>query len=511
MKSETLQDCGADLAQFIRRHPWLTTSVALVALGWLVYFGLEWHSEMSWQRYAAAARAQGVKMQLADFIRPEIPDEQNFAALPMFQKANLGNGEDTPFKLPYRSSPRAGQGGNTYSPPNFTNPPTFGDPMKGQKIDWLEWQKYFKDVGYLSETSDNPTADVLRALERYAPLFQQWSEWHRRPQCRFTLDYSQGVMLAEPHLSIFQNAARIFSLRMRAHLAGGDSAAAYADFRDGLQAYHALREEPMLIDGLVRIALLYVLLGGVGDGLQDHAWSDAECEKIERDLAAIRVWEDWRLALSTERGAFNTTMDSWANLPLRKRDEQIASYAISSKVRWIFNLFPRVMIRDSQLRQNRFIDELLAGFDAANQTFDLDHPTPSAPQNITGTLDGYRYFLCQLVCASFGQIESRYAQVQTKLDQARVACALERSRFAHGAYPETLAALVPDYLPAVPPDIYAHAPYRYQRVNASSFRLYSVGANRQDDGGQIVPGVSARHQLDDVWPYAPAAPAPTAP
>ena len=38
--------------------------------------------------------------------------------------------------------------------------------------------------------------------------------------------------------------------------------------------------------------------------------------------------------------------------------------------------------------------------------------------------------------------------------------------------------------------------------------IWSVGPNRTDDGGQLMPGVSERKQLDAVWPYAPAPVAP---
>jgi hypothetical protein len=495
MKSGTLKNSGADLALFLRRHPWLTGTAVFVALCGLCYLGLEWHSEMSWQRYAAAARARGVKMQLVEFARPEIPDEQNFAALPMMRKVVPGNGEGTPFKLPS----------------GLKSPPAFGDPIHGQWIDWREWQKYFHSVGYLTETSDKPAGDVLRALEHYAPLFQEWSEWRTRPQCRFALDYSKGLLLEMSHLSIFQNAARLFSLRMRAHLALGDSAAAYSDFQEGQQAYRALQEEPMLISGLVRIANLHLLLAAVGDGLRDRAWSDAECEKIERDLAAIHIWQDWRQALSAERGAFNTTMDWCAHLSLRERNKEFANYATNQALRWTVGLLPRRIIRDNQLRQNHFIDEVLEGFDATNQTFDLDHPTPSSPQNITGTFEEYHYFLCRVSSPVFSQIELRYAQIQTKLDLARIACALERFRRAHGVYPETLAELAPNYLPVVPIDFYSRAPLHYQRVGDASFRMYSVGENRKDDGGQVAPGVPERKQLDAIWPYAPSPAAPTAP
>ncbi|HSI12824.1 MAG TPA: hypothetical protein VK961_12315 [Chthoniobacter sp.] len=78
----------------------------------------------------------------------------------------------------------------------------------------------------------------------------------------------------------------------------------------------------------------------------------------------------------------------------------------------------------------------------------------------------------------------------------------------HGAYPETLAELAPEFIEQLPVDIDAGAAFHYQRVGEASFRLYGVGANGQDDGGQFTIGVAERNQLDAVWPYSPAPSAP---
>ena len=93
---------------------------------------------------------------------------------------------------------------------------------------------------------------VWQMGEHYAPQFQEWSEWKARPRCRFDLDLKAGSAMDLSHLNLFKNAAKLFSLRMRAHLALGDSSSAYADFLDGFHAYRALVEEPTLISGLER-------------------------------------------------------------------------------------------------------------------------------------------------------------------------------------------------------------------------------------------------------------------
>ena len=63
--------------------------------------------------------------------------------------------------------------------------------------------------------------------------------------------------------------------------------------------------------------------------------------------------------------------------------------------------------------------------------------------------------------------------------------AVRRYVIENGSPPESLAALVPEYLPTVPVDPYGDAPLRYRRTEGG-YLLYSIGANGVDDGGQHV-------------------------
>lgn len=56
-----------------------------------------------------------------------------------------------------------------------------------------------------------------------------------------------------------------------------------------------------------------------------------------------------------------------------------------------------------------------------------------------------------------------------------------------GELPKRLEQLVPNYVPALPLDPFTERPFIY-RPNGSTFLLYSVGRDLQDDGGTPVPG-----------------------
>jgi hypothetical protein len=77
----------------------------------------------------------------------------------------------------------------------------------------------------------------------------------------------------------------------------------------------------------------------------------------------------------------------------------------------------------------------------------------------------------------------KFANAQTTLDLAVVACALERHRLANGSYPEQLDPLVPRYMAKITTDVISGDLLHYRRTSPAQFVLYSVGWNEKDDGG----------------------------
>ena len=89
--------------------------------------------------------------------------------------------------------------------------------------------------------------------------------------------------------------------------------------------------------------------------------------------------------------------------------------------------------------------------------------------------------------------------VATKLARRRVALAtlaVERYRRAHsGLAPASLEELVPAFLKSVPQDPFSGQPLRYSIVS-NSYRVYSLGENRKDDGGDWT-----EIEMDRTAPY----------
>ena len=473
---------------WFRSHPLTTICLVLIGCAVGTHLLANWRAEVRWQRYCAAARARGVKLTLAEFAPPEIPDAENFAKIPMLRAA-FTQGAPAPFKMP-----RLGDSG----------PPTYKY-SKGERIDFQAWANFFRDAGFISQTSNVPPRDVLLALEHYAPQFQEWSEWRSRPHCQFPVHLDASGWPRMPNYDIFSSAYQIFTLRMRAHLAVGDSAAALSDFQDGLQAYRAFENTSSLVGSALRMGLLAVLCSQLGESLAQPGWADAELRQTQEVLATVNEWKDYRQGLSAERTMDNSLYDKLAQSPAERRrlSPMMLFPAAASWKNTAFGLIPSRVFRDNQLRQNQCLDEQLAKVSADELHFDPDRAAPSDPENLKGYLDDYYFYFCKLFAAATSAIANQSVSIQTRLDQTQLAVALERFRLAHGAFPEQLAELVPDFIAKVPVDTYSRQPMTYHRKEGGTFLLYGVGKNRVDDGGVSDAKGSDGERLDFIWLYAP--------
>jgi hypothetical protein len=113
--------------------------------------------------------------------------------------------------------------------------------------------------------------------------------------------------------------------------------------------------------------------------------------------------------------------------------------------------------------------------------------------------------LARLLIPAIGKSAVKTAHAQTILDEAVVACALERFRLLNGRYPENLQSLVPRFIEKVLPDVIDGEPLRYRRTDGGQFVLYSIGWNGRDDGGVADDRAKTSTERDErgdwAWDY----------
>jgi hypothetical protein len=112
-----------------------------------------------------------------------------------------------------------------------------------------------------------------------------------------------------------------------------------------------------------------------------------------------------------------------------------------------------------------------------------------------------------LLMPALGSALSAEQRGVAQRDMAEMALALAAYRAAEGKYPPNLQLLVPRQLPKLPQDPWGTSAYRYQSTD-DGFLLYSLGPNRQDDGGRTRWDEDAA-DADDIVLRMPKKPKPS--
>ena len=117
---------------------------------------------------------------------------------------------------------------------------------------------------------------------------------------------------------------------------------------------------------------------------------------------------------------------------------------------------------------------------------------------------------------NYPKIETAICRTHAVLRCQPAALAAERYRRSHGAWPESLDQLTPDFLAAVPIDPFTDEPLLYHKL-PDGVVIYSAGKDGQDNGGNVDwgkindPGTDIGIRLWDVanrrQPPKPAEPA----
>jgi len=272
-----------------------------------------------------------------------------------------------------------------------------------------------------------------------------------------------------------------------------------------------VKDEPFLISYLVRLADVQLALQPVWEGLAEHAWSDAQLQELQARLSQYDFIADMERPLDGERAAGVMTADLLArgkyNLNILTGDPGHPGSALA-------NLFGRIAPRgwyyQEQLNYCRLFQLQLAGaFDANKRRV---FPTQLAAnakaldrafagRNPVSTICTRHQLLSVIMLPALGRVPVKAAAAQTTVDEAAIACALERCRLANGQFSETLGVLVPLFISQLPNDVISGEPYKFHLRPDGQFVLYSVGWNEKDDGG--VPGKNLfdEKQGDWVWQY----------
>ena len=494
------------------------TVAALVA----ILVGVEdWRGARAWRECRAALEARGEVLDLNKFIPPPIRDDQNFAATPLLREIFTADAANHAAMKAGRTNEivtRISRIKPTYA--DYEHRPTsLGDVFQNHLADIESWARHYRgNTNYpQAVTTATPAEVVLAALGQFDPeLDELRAAAKSRPLSRFDVNYNTNipVMTLVPHITAILTVSKVLMLHATANLEVGKSDHALADLKLMLRLADSMGSDSMTISHLVGVAAQSLAAEIVQEGLVRHAWSDAQLAEIEQAFAPLNILAGCKQALRGER-AYGVRMIDDLNRGSRKDWALgLCFFGIPQPVAW---LAPRGWADYNKANLCQWEDAYIVA--ALDENTRRVYPrTPDQAKEgrerwetmsvVEKIVHARRMIYAQMFYPGASGMVRRSAQVQTAIDEARIACALERHRLAHGAYPDSLEALAPTLIDKMPHDNINGEPLKYRREGDAGYVLYSVGWNEVDDGGKVVldsynpPRVDER-KGDWVWRFPP--------
>jgi len=464
-------------------------AVTLVALAAAV---LSFQGRREWARVKAELTARGEPLSLAAMWPPPIPDAQNFFADPLWMElADIVDVEtDVEGQKVVLKQVRLPKGKRQIDALNRALTPderralasAFPEfPVSaGSTVAGLVRQA-FKTSKSADRSARRRAAEFILAVTACSePVLARLRELAQRPGARFPLvgpEFAAGLERTSYLLMYYQ----LLQACVWGESNLGDNVAAHRDVMTMLRLPDALAREPLLISYLVHVSLASLALEAVDGGLRAHAWNDAELGEIERRLSGFDFPSTAAMALRGERGFGNQFLEELHETPEGERSasQKVWSSNFAAPWLWIFGA-------GDEAFRNTMFQNWIDVLDAASReglnarTFSVfDRDVKFLKENPWNRI---RYAISSMGIPNLTNIAVQSARLQDQTQQIRTVCALERYRLKNGRYPDELASLVPDFLPAVPKDIVTLQPLRYRR-EGGGFLLWTPGWNETNQGG----------------------------
>lgn len=463
MKSDQLR---FSLWRAVRRSVFVIA--ALITLVTLFYVFENWRGRRAWEKYKAELTSRGERLSLSDYVVKPVLAEQNFAETPVLRA------------IAYKS-----------------------------RMDSNVWAKFTSVRGVGNYSPRGPDVvrkenaeEILNAFQPIEPQIAELRAAAKRPYAQFTNNHANAFLADVPNFVAMRTVAQFMVLHSYAELASGHSDRAFADIEVVHRLADSLNVSSTLVTAMIREAILGLTLQPFEQGLSTGAWTDQELAAFQKYFESVDLLTAFDAAL--RGGERNGVTKLVEDLPRRELTETMAGkdsknlreYAFRLAVRWC----PRGWLFQNAINYSRMMQMTFESYDVRAQRVFPDK-CDAALISITHQLEGASPFkyLASVAVPNIARATQVTAQNQTLLREAALACALERYRRARGEYPETLAALVPQFMAKLPRDVMTSESLNYQRTEKDKFRLYSVGWNLKDDGGARDTN---RLAGDWVWPPA---------
>jgi hypothetical protein len=351
-------------------------------------------------------------------------------------------------------------------------------------------------------------ADYLALTQPAVPDLDVLREAVKRPYARMDSDYQRPFEHPVANFVRLRTVAQMLSQRAQCYLLLGQPEAAWHELAlirdmcrmlDGKPASNC----PTLVEAMINVAITGLYSQVIADGLRLQTWREPELAAMQKQLTDIHLLPLVRAAFVAERAASCRTFETYPPAELKKLfffgpNQPGLWEKLKNPAYLLITFAPRGWMYQNMCAMAIRAPFIITIFDVPHNQV-LPRQTDDIKSQLETNFSTFRpyTFLATEATPNFVKAAQTVARNQTLVNEAFVACGLERYRLAHGQYPETLEALVPQFAVKIPHDIIGGQPLKYHPTANGRFVLYSIGWNEKDDGGVRRDGTP---EGDWVWP-----------
>jgi hypothetical protein len=294
-----------------------------------------------------------------------------------------------------------------------------------------------------------------------------------------------------PGLMEYRLAANALALEAAVAAEDADAELAGRTLLDLCRTESALESDPFVISLLVRIGFHGLAEEQIERTVNMCGLSDEYLHRLQGRLAGLEGSLDFKKVMMTERVSFVDTAQ-W----MRAGPGNIGTLMgerFEPPPLWRY--LPILPAWDTAI-----------GVEMCNAVVDaVDKPDAATLKRLNAVSDrrnalGSYHFISRMVPTLTRAAALWVRSVgMNRAMQAALAC--ERYRLARENWPESLDALVPEYLAAVPVDPFDGKPIRFQRI-PEGIKVWCIGEDAKDDGGDVLrieDHPSSRKPKDAGW------------
>ena len=482
---------GRTVLHFALRAAVFAGALALAAVAFYVFQG--YRSRHAWAAFQAELRQHGQSLEVAAVLPARVPDAVNFARAPAFQ--DIVSQKNRPARALVDSL-------------QFLDA-VYGIPGQSQnQFGWREqgpaplgkFARWLDSAAVPDENIENKVAApiLLKLLQRHDESLRALAAAAQLPSFQVTTN-RDALAVLQPRRDELQTMERLqflFTLRASARLETGLAADAETDVLTSLRLARLGRQSPDWKSSTHEQFMLARSLQPLWDGLARREWTEPQLAAIQGELERFELLADFTNAVHR---LVLANISLWKDIP-GSRNPDISLPAVNGgfnrnsdwegqpRAWWFYNCIQLYRLGQTVIAQVDVPGERVWGNPGWSDLSSL--PLDSEAQQFLGQY--------QWQGVTLGVV----AYAQTSLNQARLACALERYRLANGSYPAQLDRLVPTWLSRIPNDVARGQPLVYEPILEGRYRLRAFGPNHVNDRTNSVSD-------DWLWAYQTNAPAST--